>query len=72
METTEQKKERLKNKGWFHVDEYLPPSDGIYLCSNDPDSKFSSMLSTMLYDGYGFKYEDVYRPVLYWTFYKEI
>lgn len=51
---------------WKCVDEELPPKDGLYEVTSSPHSNF---IGIAMYDGYGFKVEEIYRCVGYWRDY---
>jgi hypothetical protein len=50
---------------WKNCDEELPPCDGFYIVGITPKHDYGFELR---YDGYGFIYEGIYRPVKFWRF----
>jgi len=58
------------NEEWKKTEIELPPKDGIYEVTNNPyfesDPFNREMISTCVYDGYGFELHGVYRDPLYW------
>lgn len=49
---------------WIDIKNELPPCDGLYEITNDPES--IRQLGCLLYDGIGFKYDHAYKPVEFW------
>lgn len=49
---------------WIDADKELPPCDGFYEVTNNPESIL--YIETLSYDGIGFFYINSYRPVRYW------
>lgn len=61
----------MKHNLWKDVDIELPPCDGIYEITNDVFLSMNNKkydLECLDYDGYGFKFLGIYRPVKYWRF----
>lgn len=55
---------------WIKSSEELPEKDGLYEITNYPnienDKEIGFHFGVAEYDGYGFKYENIYRRPLYW------
>lgn len=55
---------------WIKSSEELPEKDGCYEITNNPELENSLEgvfhFGVAKYDGYGFKYLDIYRRPLYW------
>lgn len=49
---------------WISVDDELPPCDGHYEISNDKNLSLAQ--SVCFYDGHGFIYSGIYRPIEFW------
>ncbi len=49
---------------WIDCEKELPPCDGIYAVTNNPNTLFD--LSYLEYDGYGFKHNGHYVIPDYW------
>ncbi len=49
---------------WIDVEKELPPCDGNYEVTNNPESL--QQQECLSYDGIGFFYLEAYRPVKYW------
>lgn len=57
---------------WVNCDDELPPADGIYEVTNHPEFEFVKApchIGVLSYDGFGFLYDGIYRPVQYWRHY---
>lgn len=55
---------------WIKVEDELPPEDGHYEVTNDPD-KYEGWwvkqdVGPAYYDGHGFQYNGIYRCPAYW------
>ncbi len=63
-----------KNGQWISSDDELPPDDGTYEITNQPEAEGDwcqrAMTSTAYYDGYGFSYLGVYRTPKFWRKYE--
>jgi hypothetical protein len=59
---------------WIDTEKELPPDDGTYEITNNPDYENDPIkregTSTAYYDGLGFNYCGVYRNVRYWRRYE--
>jgi len=51
---------------WIDVEKELPPCDGLYEVTNDKTSQFPQHFLT--YDGIGFLYGHIYRPIRFWRY----
>lgn len=55
---------------WIKVEDELPPEDGNYEVSNDPEMESNwwsrHNVDIVYYDGYGFQCGGVYRSPYYW------
>lgn len=51
---------------WHDVNVELPICDGNVLVTNDPECEHD--LGICLYDGIGFLFANIYRPVKYWAY----
>lgn len=54
----------IKNYDWIDVTKELPPSDGMYDITNNPNSWKAE--DCLLYDGIGFLLVHAYRTVKFW------
>ncbi len=55
---------------WIDVDIELPPRDGMYEVTNNPN--LLQQEGALYYDGIGFSLIDAYRPIRYWRPYNKI
>ena len=50
---------------WISVKEELPLYNGSYEVTNNPDTLRSLVVGICYYDGFGFLFENIYRPILF-------
>jgi hypothetical protein len=55
---------------WIDAQKELPPKDGIYEVTNNENNPISE--ACLYYDGIGFLYLGIYRPIMFWRFHSEI
>lgn len=53
---------------WIECKKELPPYDGLYRVTNDPENEMG-IRGVAKYDGYGFIYQNHYVTPDYWAFY---